>query len=182
LGLSLDLLSLCLFSIFVSTVHLDRNKLWVRVFDCGMATSSLHLMPCLSKRWTLQIPSPHCGAFHLRSLLLSPESLLPPRSPVHLTGFPYLLPPEVPYFHSFCGPSGLHSCSPPPSKYLIMCSPFSLPLPSPTQVPPSFSPPTCPVIAFFLPSGIEASSLGLFGLLTFFRSMDCILGILYFFG
>ena len=40
-----------------------------------------------------------------------------------------------------------------------------------------------PVIAFFsLPSGIEASSLGPFGLLTFLSSVDCILGILYFFG
>jgi hypothetical protein len=48
LGLPPDLLSLSLFSIFVSAVLLDRKKFWVRVFDYGMATPFLHLMPCLS--------------------------------------------------------------------------------------------------------------------------------------
>jgi hypothetical protein len=38
------------------------------------------------------------------------------------------------------------------------------------------------VMAFFyLPSGTEDSSLGHFILLTFWSSVDCILGILYFF-
>ena len=34
-------------------------------------------------RWTLQVPSPHCWAFYLRSLLLGPESLSTFRSLVH---------------------------------------------------------------------------------------------------
>ena len=34
-------------------------------------------------RWTLQVPSPECRTFHLRSLSLRPERLLPPRSLVH---------------------------------------------------------------------------------------------------
>jgi hypothetical protein len=44
---SLDLLSFSLFSIFVPAVLLDRKNS-VRAFDCGMATRSLHLIPCLS--------------------------------------------------------------------------------------------------------------------------------------
>jgi hypothetical protein len=44
-------------------------------------------------RWTLQVPSPHCKAFHLRSLSLSPESLLLPGLLNILEGLPtsYLL-------------------------------------------------------------------------------------------
>ena len=128
-------------------------------------------------RWTLQVPSPHCWAFHLKSLTLSPESFSPSKSLVHSTVSPHLPPPKIAYFHSFCRPSGLHSCFPTPSpQYLIT---FSFPpLLFPTQVPPSLYPPI-PVIAFFsLPSRIEVSSLGPFCLLTFLSSMDCILGIL----
>jgi hypothetical protein len=47
---TLDLLLelfLRLFSIFVSAVLSDRNNFWIRLFDCGMTTSSLYLMPCL---------------------------------------------------------------------------------------------------------------------------------------
>jgi hypothetical protein len=39
---------------------------------------------------TLQVPSPHCKSFHLRSLPLRPESLLPPRSLLHARGSPHL--------------------------------------------------------------------------------------------
>ena len=42
LGQLLGLLSLSLFFIFVPAVLLDRNKFLVRVFDCQMATTSLH--------------------------------------------------------------------------------------------------------------------------------------------
>jgi hypothetical protein len=38
------------------------------------------------------------------------------------------------------------------------------------------------IVFFSLPSGTEASSLEHFNLLTFLSSVDCILGILYFFS
>jgi hypothetical protein len=46
----LDLLSYSLFSTFVFAVLLNRNNSGsgVRVFGCGMATPSLHLIPYLS--------------------------------------------------------------------------------------------------------------------------------------
>jgi hypothetical protein len=47
LCLSLGLLSLRLFSIFVPAVLVDSYHSG-SVFDCGMAAPSLHLMPCLS--------------------------------------------------------------------------------------------------------------------------------------
>jgi hypothetical protein len=97
-----------------SVAERSQEQWWVRVFDCGRATSSLHLMPSFYWRWTLKVPSPYCRALYPRSFPLSPESLSPPRSPVHSRGSPHLLPPEVAYFHSFYWPSGLHSCSPGP--------------------------------------------------------------------
>ena len=66
LGPSLDLLSL----IFVPAVPSDR------AFDYGLETPLLDVLS-LHWRWTLQVPSPHCRAFHPRSLPLSPESLSP---------------------------------------------------------------------------------------------------------
>jgi hypothetical protein len=48
LGLSLDLLLLRLFSIFVPAVLSDRNNLGSEFFNFGMATISLHLKPFLS--------------------------------------------------------------------------------------------------------------------------------------
>jgi hypothetical protein len=60
LGLSLDLLSLRVLSIFVLVVLLDRKQFWVRDFDCGMATPSFCLMPCLSAGGRLyKSPSRH---------------------------------------------------------------------------------------------------------------------------
>ena len=60
----------------------------------------LHLMPSLSFcwRWSLQVPSPHCRAFNLRSLPLSLGSLSLPRSLVHSGGSPHSVPPKVWYF------------------------------------------------------------------------------------
>jgi hypothetical protein len=49
-------------------------------------------------RWFLQVPSPHCKAIHPRSFLLSPKSLSPPRSLLHLERLPNLLPPKVACF------------------------------------------------------------------------------------
>ena len=60
-------------------------------------------MPCLpgGGRLYMFVPSTYCGAFHLRSLPLSPESLLHPRTLVHSLGSPNLLPPKVACFHYF---------------------------------------------------------------------------------
>ena len=70
--------------------------------------------------------------------------------------------------------SGLLSCPPPISD------PAPLFASSPSHPDPSL--PLPPVIIFFPPlSGIEGSSLVPFCLLTFLSSVDCILGILYFF-
>jgi hypothetical protein len=114
-------------------------------------------------RKILQVPSPHCGAFHLSSLPLFPESLLPPKSFVHSRGFLYLLSPKV-FIHSV-NPQGF---SPVFSPYPTML--LSLP-PSPISPPRSTNP---YVIAFFsLPSMFEESSFGPFGLLTFLTSVDC---------
>jgi hypothetical protein len=63
MGQSLDLLSLNLFSIFVPTVLLDRENSGP-VCDYGMATTSLHLMPCLSTGGGLyKFPLPTVGHF-----------------------------------------------------------------------------------------------------------------------
>jgi hypothetical protein len=63
LGLSLDLLSLNLFSVFVPEVLLDRNN-FGSVFNCEMATSSLYLMPCLPAGDGLyKFPLPTVGHF-----------------------------------------------------------------------------------------------------------------------
>ena len=141
-------------------------------FDCGMATPSVLLMPCLCTG----VPSPHCWSFHLKSFPLSSESLSLLRSLVHSRGSSYLLPPEVACFHSFCWPSGETPFSYPWNTW--SCSPFPLPFFSPTHVPL----PLPPVIAVFsLPSGTEAFSLEPF-CLVFFSTVECILGILYFVG
>jgi hypothetical protein len=180
LDLSLDLLSPRFFSIFVPAVLLDRNNLGQNFRLCyGNLIPPLDA-PSFYWKWNIQFPSPHYGAFHLRSFPLSPDSLLPPWSLGHCRGTCHLLISDVTCFHSFCWSSGLQSCSPLHTQYLIifLCSfPCLFFHPNPSLSFPS------PVIAFFLlPSGIEASSLGSFGLLTFLSSMDCILGILYYFG
>lgn len=75
MGLSLDLLFLSLFSIFVSAILSNRNsyKSEFLLWD-GNSIPSLDAIFLL--RWALQVPSHHCRAFHLRSLPLSPETLL----------------------------------------------------------------------------------------------------------
>ena len=122
LGQSLDFLSLCFFSIFDPAVPLDRKNSVLKFL-------TMRKQPHLSTfylRCTLQIPSPHYWAFHLRSRLLSVESLSPLRSLVHSRGSPYLLvKTSVAYFNSFYWVSGLLSCSP---QYLTMF-PFFTPCP-----------------------------------------------------
>jgi hypothetical protein len=94
----------------------------------------------LSLRWrrTLQVPSPHCTAFHLRFLSLSPEILSPPRSLVHSRGFFHLLPKQsflFPFFLLVLSPSVLFPTPTIPDHvpffpYLSPFLPRFLPLPS----------------------------------------------------
>ena len=113
LGQSLDSLSFSLFSIFVPAVLLEQ--FWVRMFDCGMATPSLHLMPCLSTGGEL-----YCWTFQGLSLH---------RSLVHFRRLP-TFPLKGAYFHLFCWLSGLLSyCCPPICDHLPL-TPLSHPGPS----------------------------------------------------
>ena len=86
-----DLLHFCLFSSF------RQRQFWVRVFDCGWQPHPSLDVLSFCWRWALQVPSPHCRAFHLSS-----ESLSPPKSLVHCRGSSHLRPPEIACFHSFC--------------------------------------------------------------------------------
>ena len=116
----------------------------------------------------------HCWEFYLRSLPFSPESLSSPRSLVISRGSLHLPPPWGCIFPLILLAPMSSFLS--PHLHIWSCFPFPLTCPSPTQIP-SF--PLPPVIIFFsLSSGIEASSLGPFCLLTFLSSVDCILGIL----
>jgi hypothetical protein len=84
-----------------------QKQLWVRVFDCGMATPSLLFMPGFStrSRGALLVYSLHCRAFHLGSLPLSPESLLPiPDLWYILEGPPNSYLPRLPLSILFAGP------------------------------------------------------------------------------
>ena len=82
----------CLLSIFIPSVLLDMNNSGSMFLTVGwQATLSLHLISCLYTGGGLyEFLLPHCWAFHLRSLPLSPKSLSPPRSLVHCRGFPQL--------------------------------------------------------------------------------------------
>jgi hypothetical protein len=80
LGLSLNLLSLSLFSIFVPAVLLDRNNSGSEFLTVGWQPHPSLDALFFYWRWTPQVPSPHCWSFHLRSLFLSLEHLSPPRS------------------------------------------------------------------------------------------------------
>ena len=65
-----------------------QEQLWVRDLIVGWQPHSSVGDPSFCWMWTLNVLFPQCGAFHLRSLSLSPESLLPPRSQVCSGGFP----------------------------------------------------------------------------------------------
>ena len=139
-----------------------QKHLWVRVLTGGWQPHASLDALSFFWRWALQVSSPQCRAFHLRSLSWSPEKV--PR-------ISYL--PRLPAFF-----------------LLALLAAVLLPDPIPDSVtlspPSSFLPrsllPSSLMIAFFsLPSGTEASSLGHFSLSTFFSSVDCMLGILNFF-
>jgi hypothetical protein len=120
----------------------QRETIMGQSFECRMSTPSLPAGGELCK-----FP-PYCGAFHLRSLPLSPESLSPPRSLVHTEDPHSLLSSEVASFHSFCCPSGLQSFS--LTQYQIR---FPYPYPHPHPLPVHFSfqvPPSLPTYDCFL--------------------------------
>lgn len=131
-----------LFWIFVLEILLNRNN---SESECLIVWWQPHSYTwCLSTGGELYWVPSHCyKAFHLRSLLLGPESLSPRWSLVLSIVSLKLLTAKVAYLHSFCWPSGLHSWFPHPCQYMS-CSPLPLPIPSPTQLPPSL----CLTIAF----------------------------------
>jgi hypothetical protein len=126
-GQSLDLLSLSVFSIFVLqffyTGTILGQNFWV--WD----SNPIPLLNALSFYWRriLQVSSPHCWAFHLRSLPLSSENLSPSRSLVHSRAPTPTPPTEVVYFRSLCWPSGF-TPGPPITNHvpLFPCSSLSL--------------------------------------------------------
>jgi hypothetical protein len=114
-----------------------QEQLWVRVLTIGWQPPSSFEVLSSFWRCVLKVPSPYCGAFHLRSVPMNPEGHLPSLCP-------NLLPPKVACFHS--GPQGF---SPFPStKYQIK---FPSPYQQPSSTFPPRSLPLSPlVIAFFL--------------------------------
>jgi hypothetical protein len=143
LGRSMDLLSLSLFSIFVSAVLLGRNSSGSVFLTVGWLHHPSIRCPIFLLEMTSTSSFSPILAFHLRSLPLSPELLSPPMSLVHSRGSP--LPStsqKVDCFHLFCWPSGLHFCSPPILDHIPL-------FPSPMFLQ-HRSLPSCPHHDFFL--------------------------------
>jgi hypothetical protein len=88
--------------------------------------------PSFCWRWALQVPSPHYRACHLRSLLLSPERLSPPRSLVCSGGTPNLQ--RLPVSILSAGLQGF-SHFPPTLPGHVPLSPYLLSIPGPS-IPP----------------------------------------------
>lgn len=137
LGLSLNLLSLSLFSFFVpagfcfcfcffKTGTILDQSFWL--WD----NNPIPPLDVLSFYWrrTLQVPFPHCWVFRPRFLPLSPESFLPPRSLVHSRGSLYLLLPEVAYSIHSSGTPGFSPVSHPVPDHV---PPFPFPSPLPPR-------------------------------------------------
>jgi hypothetical protein len=77
-----------LLHIFVPAFPLDRNNSGLKILRwVDGSIPQLGTMP-IYWRWSLQVLSLYCWAFHLRSLPLGPESLLPHRSLVHFIAPP----------------------------------------------------------------------------------------------
>ena len=101
-----------LLSIFASPVFSDKNK--------SVSAVEWQHLPSLDAlsffwRWALQVP--HCGAFHLKSLLLSPKSFSPPRS-LLFWSVPLCPTYQACLFPFFAGPQVFSPV--PPTQYLIM--------------------------------------------------------------
>ena len=125
---------------FPSLQFFQTGTIWVRVLIVG--DQPYPSLDAQSSCWrgALQVPYPHCRAFQLKSIFLSPRSFSTPRSLVHSGRSPHILPSELACFHSFCWPSGPQSFYPPNTW---SSSPLALPVPFPTQDPPSLTPSFC---------------------------------------
>jgi hypothetical protein len=157
-----------------------QEQLWVRVLTVGCPTHSSLETVSFAEGGLYKFPLLNIGHF------ISGPSLRGPRVSHHpslwciLEGPPNRLLPEVACFHSFFWPSGI-------SVIFPHWIPAQVPLSAPPQVHfpwqiPCTPPPPPLVAAFFpLPSGTETSSLWPFSLLNFLSSVDCILGIWYFY-
>ena len=100
-----------LLSIFASPVFSDKNK--------SVSAVEWQHLPSLDAlsffwRWALQVP--HCGAFHLKSLHLSPKSFSPPRS-LLFWSVPLTPTYQACLFPFFCWSSGFQYCSPNPIMF-----------------------------------------------------------------
>jgi len=136
LGLSLDLFSLSLFSIFVPSVLLDRHN-----SESEFLTVGWQLHPPLGAmffywRKILQVPSPQCWAFHLRFFPLSLEILSLPWSLVHSRWSPDLICQGCIFPFVFLALGASH---PPHLSNIWSCFFFS----SSTQIPLSL----CPLVS-----------------------------------
>ena len=126
LGWPLVSLSCSLCSIFVPAFLLGRNNSWSKILKAVWWPPNPPLgVMSIYGRWSLQVPSPYCGAFWLRSSPLTPRSVSHPRSLGLYRGSPCLpSPPAVillALWASLVSPT--HTWS---------CPPFLLPIPSPT--------------------------------------------------
>jgi hypothetical protein len=143
-----------LFSISIPAVLSDRNNYGSELLTVGWQPHPLLDALSFYWRWALQVPSPHCRAFHLRSVPLGLESLSPPRSLVHSRGSHQPPTSQGCFFHSLCWLSGLQSF--PPTQYQIMSPKPPSPFP-PTSLPPSYL-----VVVFFSSQvGLRCPDLGL---------------------
>ena len=159
LALSLDILLLRIFSIFLSLQFLQTGTILSHSFLLWDCNPIPHLMSSLSA-WSGFYKFPHLtvGHFISGSSLWDLRVSHPPRTWLLSGVSPYLLIPKVACFHYYVGPQGFICIL--PTQYLVMSPSTSLcPLPNPgPSVPGPFV--LAPVIAFFyLPSGIELSSL-----------------------
>jgi hypothetical protein len=64
-----------------------QEQLWARVLTVGWQPHPSLDALSFCWRWALQVASPQCSAFHLRSLSLVPR-VSPPRSLIHSAGSP----------------------------------------------------------------------------------------------
>ena len=135
LGWSLDLLSLTL-PIFIPAVVLDRNNSGSEFLTVdGNPIPPLDALSFYS-RWMLQVPSPQCCAFHLKSLPVSPELLLPPRFLVLSRGSSCPLPTFPGCIFPFIL-LALRASLLFPAHLVFDHVPLSPPLPSSTHIPSS---------------------------------------------
>lgn len=133
--------------------------------------------PFSGRKWPLQVPSPHCWAFHLRFLFWVLRCSQSTGLWVHSTGFCHLLPPNLDCFHFFCCPSGPHSRSQPMNLILD----HVLLLPSLSLLPSPFPVSSCSCDCFLLPYKWDWDILNWALQLVYLLELDCILGILSFF-